>query len=64
VIDFFKEKTMGKLSMTGTAEFDVEPDTAIIAIRIEQYEYDYARCAEQLNARTAGSAPGAGGFGY
>ncbi len=44
---------MGKLSMTGTAEFDVEPDTAIIAIRIEQYEYDYARCAEQLNARTA-----------
>jgi uncharacterized protein YggE len=43
---------MGKLAITGTAQFDVEPDTAIVAIRIEQYEYDYARCADQLNART------------
>lgn len=43
---------MGKLVITGTAQFEVEPDTAIVAIRIEQYEYDYARCAEELNART------------
>lgn len=43
---------MGKLAITGTAQFEVEPDTAIVAIRIEQYEFDYARCAEQLNART------------
>ncbi len=43
---------MGKLAITSTAQFDVEPNTAIITTRIEQYDYDYARCADDLTART------------
>lgn len=43
---------MGKLDITGFAQFDVEPDTATLAILIEGRDYDYAACANEINRRT------------
>jgi uncharacterized protein YggE len=43
---------MGKLDITGLAQFDVEPDTATIAILVEGRDYDYAACAAAINRRT------------
>lgn len=43
---------MGKLDITGHAKFDVEPDTATIAILIEGQDFDYAVCANEINRRT------------
>ncbi len=43
---------MGKLDITGLANFNVEPDTATIAILVEGKNYDYAACAAAINLRT------------
>jgi uncharacterized protein YggE len=43
---------MSKMDIVGNAQFDVEPDTANLAISIEQRDYDYASCAAALTRRT------------
>jgi uncharacterized protein YggE len=44
---------MSKIQIAGHADFKVEPDTVTIAVDISERNFDYSKCAEALNRRTA-----------
>jgi uncharacterized protein YggE len=44
---------MSKIQIAGHADFEVEPDTVTIAVDISERNFDYSKCAEALNRRTA-----------